>query len=508
MTTNARIIKNSNGGAIEITGTLTNNGSPVGGGIPVVQNLTPTGLTQTIDWSLGTVVYLNLSSATGNITPTFLNPTSGMTYQIVTTQGIKVKHIIWPSNFLFDENGWLLSPTSDVISLTYDGTNYICSIVKKNVNTIIPGYQAMGWGSGTSGQLGDGTAVTKSSPVSVAGLQTRYVQIVSASASTAARKADGSVWCWGINSWGQLGNGDYGAGTTSYNKSSPGSVLGGHSFTSLAGGDVNCLALKADGSVWGWGYNNYGQLGTGVTNSAVSPVSVVGGHSFVNIAAGDSFGMALKADGSVWAWGYGTSGQLGDNTIVSKSSPVSVVGGHSFTAISAGGAFSLALKSNGSVWAWGTGTNGQLGDGTTVGKSSPVAVTGGHSFVNIWAGSAYALARKADGSVWAWGTGTSGQLGDNTTADKSSPVSVVGGHSFVAICAGLAYSFGLKANGNLWAWGANTPGTLGDGTTVGKSSPISVIGGYSFYQVCIQGGAGGDTVNALLTDYGIVPAYV
>ena len=145
------------------------------------------------------------------------------------------------------------------------------------------------------------------------------------------------------------------------------------------------LALTSLNSVWSWGLNSSGELGNNTTANKSSPVIVVGAHSFVEISAGYYFSLALKANGEVWSWGLNSSGQLGDNTTASKSSPVLVVGAHSFVEISGGSGlnYSLARKANGEVWSWGHNLYGQLGDNTTANKSSPVLVFGSHVGVSL-----------------------------------------------------------------------------------------------------------------------------
>ena len=342
---------------------------------------------------------------------------------------------------------------------------------------------AWAWGLGTSGQPGDNTATSKSSPVSVVGAHSFSVISGGGNYGLALKSDNGSAWAWGNNSIGQLGD------NTGANRSSPVSVVGAHSFSKISTGSSNSYALKSDGSVWAWGTRLSGAIGNNESDLVASPVSVVGAHSFNAISGGTSFSLALKSnDGSIWTWGLGNNGQLGDNTIANKSSPVSVVGAHSFSAISAGSqsAFSLALKSNdGSTWAWGLGGGGRLGDNTVANKSSPVSVVGAHSFNIIVAGTSHSLAVKSsDGSAWAWGFGTSGQLGDNTILSKSSPISVVGAHSFSSISAGNTFLVALKGNdGSIWAWGLASSGQLGDNTITNRSSPVSVVGAHSFSSI-------------------------
>jgi alpha-tubulin suppressor-like RCC1 family protein len=336
------------------------------------------------------------------------------------------------------------------------------------------------WGLGTSGQIGDRSNFSKSSPVSVVGNHS-FVFVANTTTTGAGIKSDGSVWAWGAGNVGQLGHNSNAA------RSSPVSVVGNHSFISVAGGGLNFFALKADGGAWFWGADDRGQGGRNTTFANISsPVSIVGGHSFVYLEGGATMGTALKADGSAWNWGQGTSGALGQGTVsVGRSSPVSVVGGHSFIKIKSGGQDqSMALKADGTVWTWGIASSGQLGNNLNTARSSPVSVVGNHSFINISAGNNFNLALKADGGAWGWGLATSGQLGEiQVLSNRSSPVSVVGGHSFVRLVAGAVNSYGLKADGSIWAWGDKSFGGLGNGTDSYQKSPISVVGGHSFTSV-------------------------
>ena len=293
-------------------------------------------------------------------------------------------------------------------------------------------------------------------------------------------KTDGSAWGTGRNNVGQLGN------LTTTNYSSPVSVIGNHSFTQLATGYYYTMALKADGSCWGWGSNDSGQLGNKTRVSYSSPISVVGNHSFIQIAAmyDELSTMALKADGTCWTWGENSWGQLGNNTRISYSSPVSVVGNHSFIQIATNSrslsSNCFGLKADGTCWAWGGNVYGNLGNNTTTSYSSPISVVGNHSFIQIAANGANTYGLKADGTCWAWGYNTYGQLGNNTETSYSSPVSVVGNHSFIQVSASYYAGFGLKADGSCWAWGNNDYGNLGNNSNSARSSPVSVVGNISF----------------------------
>lgn len=328
---------------------------------------------------------------------------------------------------------------------------------------------AMDWGSSSNGRLGnDRGAGDAARPLYVAGKHS-FVAIGCGNlgAFKLALKADGSLWGWGVNTSGQLGD------NSLTSRSSPTSVAGNHSFVQIGiAGQTFSHARKADGTLWGWG--STAAIGDNTTTTKSSPVSVVGNHSFVDISDGDFavFAAALKADGSAWTWGTNSSGSLGDNTGTSRSSPVSVVGGFSFIDITRRNSGVTALRGDGTAWAWGNGGNGQLGDNTATSKSSPVSVVGGHVFTSVTSGQAHVIALKSDGSAWGWGQGTGGQLGNNAATDRSSPVSAVGNHSFIAITCQDTTSFGLKSNGELWAWGEGS--NLGNKVLSNVSSPVRV----------------------------------
>jgi alpha-tubulin suppressor-like RCC1 family protein len=337
------------------------------------------------------------------------------------------------------------------------------------------------WGPNGGGQLGDNTLTDKSSPIQVIGNHS-FIQIGvgnyidnygSYEGWTCALKADGSVWAWGYNGYGQLGD------NTTTDKSSPIQVIGNHSFIKIAANiGFYAIGLKSNGSVWAWGYNQYGQLGDNTTTDKSSPIQVIGNHSFVQIVNALT-SAALKADGSAWTWGYGLNGQLGNNSSLNNvSSPVAVVGNHSFVQICALSQAALcALKADGSAWTWGYGLNGQLGNNSSLNNvSSPVAIVGNHSFIKIADGFDHFMALKADGSVWAWGVNSYGQLGDNAIQNRSSPVLVVGNHRFIQISGGEYTSAALKSDGSVWMWGHNDSGQLGNNTTQDTSSPVLVVG--------------------------------
>ena len=351
----------------------------------------------------------------------------------------------------------------------------INGILRQNVATL------WAWGNNGYGRLGDGTTGTKSSPVSVVGGFTDWVDVSAGSNHTVAIRASGTAWAWGANTPGQLGN-----GTSGVYRTSPVSVVGGFTdWTQISAGTLYSVGIRANGTAWAWGANNSGTLGDNTTVSKSSPVSVVGGFTnWVQVSAGSGHAAGIRANGSAWAWGNGNGGRLGDNSEIAKSSPVSVVGGFvDWVQISAGGG-TAAIRANGTAWAWGSNGSGQLGDGTATARSSPVLVVGGFTdWVQISAALSHTVGVRANGTAWAWGFNDSGRLGDDTSITRSSPVSVVGGFTdWVQVRAGNYHTVGVRANGTAWAWGRNnyaSSGAIGDNTIVNKSSPVSVVGGFT-----------------------------
>jgi alpha-tubulin suppressor-like RCC1 family protein len=364
--------------------------------------------------------------------------------------------------------------------------------IKWDINSIIDisGLRLYAWGINSNGQLGDNTLVNKSSLVYVVGGFTDWVQIASSNEHSLGVRANGTAWAWGGNLNGRLGD------NTAINKSSPVSVVGGFTdWVQVNSFSGSSIGIRANGTAWAWGANNIGQLGDGTTVSKSSPVSVVGGFAdWVSAGSGSQHSVGLRANGTLWAWGINTSAQLGDNTLVSKVSPVSVVGGFvDWIQLSVSNTHNLALRANGTAWAWGTSTTGALGDGTTVPRSSPVSIVGAFiDWIALTSAGNHSLGLRANGTAWAWGSNLNGQLGDGnlTTASKSSPVSVVGGFTdWAQLSAGLSHSLGLRSNGTAWAWGQGTFGQLGDESVVAKSSPVSVIGGFTNWVQLSAGGA-------------------
>jgi alpha-tubulin suppressor-like RCC1 family protein len=331
---------------------------------------------------------------------------------------------------------------------------------------------AWAWGTGTSGQLGDNTATTKSSPVSVVGGM-QWRDIKASGSHAVALDGNSYAWAWGGNSNGMLGD------DTVTSRSSPVSVVGDRQFRWIDVGSAGTIALDSNSYAWAWGTNTNGAVGDDTITNRSSPVSVVGGKQWLAVQTGlASSHWALDSLSYAWAWGLNSNGQLGDNSITNRSSPVSVVGDRQFLSLASSpesSSLMIALDSLSYAWAWGSNSAGQLGNNTANSASSPVSVVGGKQWRQVVLGSNFVVALDANSYAWAWGTGTSGQMGEGTVAaNRSSPVSVAFQKPFTSIRAGGSSVWGVDADGIVWAWGASSSGVLGDGTSTTRSSPVSV----------------------------------
>ena len=337
--------------------------------------------------------------------------------------------------------------------------------------------QLFTWGLNSSGQLGDGTTSNRLSPVTTVTGGTNWKQVTANGyGHMAAIKTDGTLWTWGYNSFGILGDG------TTTNRSSPGTTAGGGTnWKQVSSGFYHSAAIKTDGTLWTWGYNFTGRLGDGTTTNRSSPGTTAGGGTnWKQVTCAYYNTAAIKTDGTLWTWGHNNFGQLGDGTAAGRNSPGTVAGGGTNWKQVAGGYMHItAIKTDGTLWTWGNNSNGALGDGTTTSRSSPgTTASGGTNWKQIAGGNAYTSAIKTDGTLWMWGGNSSGQLGDGTTTNRSSPGTTAGsGTNWKQVSCGNSYTAAIKTDGTLWTWGINTQGQLGDGTTTSRRSPVTVAGG-------------------------------
>ena len=259
------------------------------------------------------------------------------------------------------------------------------------------------WGKGAEGLWGDTTLQVTSTPTQV-GSEKDWKDVAAGNDFFIGLKNDGSLWAWGGNRFGQLGEG------TGGNKEHPGSgkkepVRIGHDndWTIVAARVFRATALKNDGSLWAWGWNIYGELGDGTYDIRNAPVRIGKDKDWIAVFTGNNHTLAIKRDGSLWAWGDNPEGQLGNDTKVKESAPIRVGTDTNWLAAAGGGFHTLAIKTDGTLWGWGRNDEGQLGDGTKASRLTPVQIGSDKDWVAVAAGEKHSIGVKKDGSVWEWG---------------------------------------------------------------------------------------------------------
>ena len=340
------------------------------------------------------------------------------------------------------------------------------------------------WGANTFGELypagiTGGEPARRSSPVQIPGTTWKDFANISGKApfNSIASKTDGTMWVWGRNQQGALGQNN----TTYY--SSPVQIPGTNwtgTYDTMSGAYFTSFAIKTDGTLWSWGYNGNGALGQNDRTTRSSPVQVPG-TTWAVTASTIGATYAIKTDGTLWVWGYNATGALGLNQPANTrySSPTQIPG-TTWSKIATGERNAFALKTDGTLWSWGRNETGYLGlnEGGNPGphKSSPCQIGSDTSWTSNYAVSYQgALAIKTDGTLWSWGKNNNGHLGQNSQANYSSPVQVGSESTWSSVnISGEFKVRAIKTDGTLWSWGYNHKGQLGLNDTTQRSSPTQV----------------------------------
>ena len=328
------------------------------------------------------------------------------------------------------------------------------------------------WGNNETGQLGiDSPALMALSPTAVPTL-TGVMELAAGISHTCARTAAGRLWCWGANGSGQLGDGS----NVTRKKPTLAALPGGQATqVALESGDSHSCVLQSDGTVRCWGRNEVGAAGG--PPAAVRSANLVDVPLTGAISAGGSNGCALGADGQVRCWGANDQGQLGGASPPVAGTPVSVVLPQRVRSLSVGGAHTCAVLVDGTVSCWGAGGRGQLG---RPGGSAPAPVEGLTGVLSVASGRDHTCVLKAgeDDGVWCWGSNDQGQLGVPAGDDRPTPVAATGAGAgpFAALEAGDAVTWALRTDGVVLAFGAGDDGLLGDGTGVSSATAVGVQG--------------------------------
>lgn len=369
------------------------------------------------------------------------------------------------------------SVTSFVVAESFFGGARAIAAGRMHTTTVRNDGTVWVWGAGDNGQLGNGNngiGVRALTPIQVGDLQS-VDSIADGNGFAYAVKSDGTLWAWGSNELGQLGDGT----TTLRNR--PVKTSGLTNVKGVDAGDFYGAAVKTDGTVWHWGASN--SLISNIFGVNQTPVQLNGIANVSAIAAGGNHLLMLKTDKTVWGIGANNLGQLGDGTTNNQHSPVQVIGLTNVVRIAAGADFSIAQKEDGTIWAWGLHRNGQLGPGggslDFSAHPNPVQVTGLPAGIplDLSAGADFVLLVASDGTVWSWGNDGDAQLGHGPqVGDRPVPGQIPNFGNVIRVAGGRTHSVALKSDGSVWSWGRNSEGECGDGSTTLRFSPVRVSG--------------------------------
>lgn len=337
---------------------------------------------------------------------------------------------------------------------------------------------AMGWGPNTSSVGGQAIGVTPSVLTGFTNVKkvTCNNQLSHGGFSMMVLKTDQTLWALGQTDYGASGTGS----TQLWLQFLTQITTLSNSVVDVATGYHFSIALKSDGTVWAWGENNKGQLGDSTLINNDFPVKVKNLNNIVSITAAGQTAYALKSDGTVWAWGDNQNGQVGDSTNINRIVPVKVYGLNNVVKISAAfinDNFSniIALKSDGSVWFW--GFDDVLGFGFNE-QIAPISLNTMTGIIDIANGFSHALFLHNNGTVWSQGADDEGQLGDGGTGISSYTPVQLNLSGVISVHAMMQRSYAIKNDGTLWGWGyndSNNGGLVGDSSTVGAIySPVKV----------------------------------
>jgi alpha-tubulin suppressor-like RCC1 family protein len=364
--------------------------------------------------------------------------------------------------------------------------------------TVGPAPGMYSWGVNTSGILGLNNSVARSSPTQVGSSSTWSLVGSTSYTGAFAIKTDGTLWSWGYNDSGRLGLND------TVDKSSPTQIGSLTNWSSIAKGGhqggAGLIAIKTDGTIWSSGYNGQGALGLNDRVNRSSPVQIGSGTDWSKAAVGSGSVLAIKTNGTLWGWGNGQLAGLGGGSVYGyRSSPTQIGAASNWADVSGRLYGGLGVKTDGTLWSWGTNQNGGAVGNNGVGDPVNITQLGtATNWSSVASGSFVSMARKTDGTLWMWGRNTPGQLGLGDLIDRSSPVQVGTGTNWSTKIMTSGSSAGaIKTDGTLWIWGQGVWGTMGLNDTANRSSPVQVGTGTTWSQFTL---VASDGVIAILTN--------
>ena len=339
---------------------------------------------------------------------------------------------------------------------------------------------ALGGGNGT-GALGLNNLTSYSSPKLIqSATDWTHLNSYYDGQSRQAIRSNGTLYTWGYNNWGQLGHNDTRNSPTDRNNRSSATQIPGTTWDNGATGYDSQAAIKTDGTLWTWGVRSALGISPYPSNGhRSSPVQVGTDTNWSSLSGMDNGFTAIKTDGTLWSWGASNNpGELGQNNRTQFSSPVQIGTDTNWSKLSNSGYgryHSGCIKTDGTLWLWG-GVNYGI-NVAPMNRSSPVQVPG--TWDNFGGGSNATVGVKSDNTLWVWGRNDEGQLGQNeqgpgTSNSRSSPVQIPG--SWLRGYSAARYMYGIKTDNTLWAWGGGAPGRLGLNNKTDYSSPVQIPG--------------------------------
>ena len=311
------------------------------------------------------------------------------------------------------------------------------------------------WGWNSHGQLGNGTTNDSNVPIKI---MDNVASVCLGGSHSAAITTDGSLYMWGLNNEGQLGNG------TIENSSVPIKIMDNVAYVSLGGG--HSAAITTDGSLYMWGYNDYGQLSNGTTKDSNVPIKIMDNVASVSLGYGHS--AAITTDGSLYMWGYNDNGQLGNGTTENSYVPIKIMDNVVSVSLGKEGR-SAAITTDGSLYMWGHNL-GQLGNGKWFDINAPVKIMDNVASASL--GEFHSAAITADDSLYMWGPNTAGELGNGTTEYSHVPIKIMDNVASVSLV--WYHSAAITTDGSLYTWGENNCGQLGNGAREDSKDPIKI----------------------------------
>ncbi|WP_445341963.1 RCC1 domain-containing protein [Bifidobacterium sp. ESL0827] len=439
------------------------------------------------EWAIGGVAQQGQDIADYTFTPTAQKVTfdsdggSSVSDQSVTSGKLASPPTVTKAGFLFD--GWFVKAADGSSNVAYDFSKPVTGPLNLKAHWSSPDTK---WKT-TDPLHGDdtgGSAITLTPPKP---RSVRFTQASTGRYHTLAVGSDGHVYAWGNQASGGLGNSKDSGQVATPVRITENDAIKGKIFIAVSAGDAYSMALASDGTVYTWGSNGKGQLGNGTTTDSAVPVKANLNATITAISAGRSYAMALASDGTVYTWGNNEQGQLGIGSSDKNphSSPAKVPTLSGITAIGAGFTTGTALDSQGHAWAWGENSKGQLGNGTLDGNPTPTRVqdlnTGQPDtrfYIAISAGYQHVLALDTDHDVYGWGSSAAiGSSTDTNASTKGSTKTSFGtdGVNITAISAGDDGSEAIDDNGKLYTWGNQGYGQLGNGNSdAWQTSPTAI----------------------------------